>query len=144
MNDDQSRVVIRGLRGVVAATTKISFVDPLGSLYYSGYNIDELVGKTSYDEVVYLLLNNKLPTKRELEALKMDLFSALTLSDQVIERLKATSPSWHPIDVLRTEISHLGEFDPDPDDNSTSTNRKRAIQFIAKIPVITSFLYRIR
>ena len=144
MIDNRNRVVIRGLRGVAAATTKTSFVDPLGSLYYSGYDIDELVGESSYEEVVYLLLNNKLPTKRELDTLKIELFSELNLSDQVIERLKSTSPNWHPMDVLRTEVSHLGEFDPNPDDNSTSANKKRAIRLIAKIPAIISFLYRIR
>ena len=144
MKDNQNRVVIRGLRGVAAATTKTSFVDPLGSLYYSGYNIDELVGRSSYEEVVYLLLNNKLPTKKQLNDIKQMLFSELNLPDQVINRLKSTSYNWHPMDVLRTEVSHLGEFDPDSDDNSPAANKKRAIRLIAKIPVIISFLYRIR
>ena len=69
-NVNHSKVVIRGLRGVVAATTRISFVDPLGALYYSGYNIDHLVDKATYEEIIYLLLNNKLPTKSELYKLE--------------------------------------------------------------------------
>ena len=45
MANNQDRVVVRGLRGVAAAETKVSFVDPLGALYYLGYNIDALVGQ---------------------------------------------------------------------------------------------------
>ena len=143
-DDDYSKVVIRGLRGVAAATTKISYVDPLGYLYYSGYNIDDLVDRSSYEEVVYLLLHNKLPTKRELDAIKLELFSEMVLPDQVIERLKSASSDSHPMEVLRTEVSHLGECDPERNDNSVSANQRRAIRLIAKVPTIISFLHRIR
>ena len=74
-DDNHELVVIRGLRGVAAATTRISFVDPLGALYYSDYNIDDLVDNATYEEVVHLLLNNKLPTKTELSNLKSDPYS---------------------------------------------------------------------
>jgi citrate synthase len=143
-DDDYSKVVIRGLRGVAAATTKISYVDPLGYLYYSGYNIDDLVDRSSYEEVIYLLLRNKLPTRRELDAIKLELFSEMVLPDQVIGRLKSVSSDSHPMEVLRTEVSHLGECDPERNDNSVSANQRRAIRLIAKVPTIIAFLYRIR
>jgi citrate synthase len=143
-DDNYSKVVIRGLRGVAAATTKISFVDPLGYLYYSGYNIDDLVDRSSYEEVVYLLLHNKLPTKRELNAIKSDLFSEMMLPKKVIKRLKSASPDSHPMEVLRTEVSHLGEYDPERNDNSVSANQRRAVRIIAKVPTIISFLHRTR
>ena len=141
---NQEKAVIRGLRGVVAATTRISFVDPLGSLYYSGYNIDDLVDNATYEEVVYLLLNNELPTKTELNDFKSELFFAMRLPKQVVERIRAASITCHPMEVLRTEVSHLGEFDPEPDDTSDEANRRRAIRIIAKVPTIISFLYRTR
>ncbi|UCC58897.1 MAG: citrate synthase [Candidatus Bathyarchaeum sp.] len=143
-DENKDRVVIRGLRGVAAATTKTSFVEPFGSLYYSGYDIDDLVDRASYEEVVYLLLHNELPTKSELAALKSELFSELWLPDQVIERLKSASSGSHPMEVLRTEVSHLGEYDPERDDNSDSANKRRAIRLIAKVPTIISLLHRIR
>ncbi len=143
-DDDYSKVVIRGLRGVAAATTKISYVDPLGYLYYSGYNIDDLVDRSSYEEVVYLLLHNKLPTTRELGTIKSQLFSEMTLPDPVIGRLKSASSDSHPMEVLRTEVSHLGECDPERNDNSVSANQRRAIRIIAKVPTIIAFLHRIR
>lgn len=143
-DENHERVVIRGLRGVVAATTRISFVDPLGSLYYSGYDIDDLVDRSSCEEVVYLLLNNKLPTQTELNNLRSELFSEMRLPKQVVQRIKSASSGCHPMEVLRTEISHLGEFDPEPDDTSDAANKRRAIRIIAKLPTIISFLYRTR
>ena len=142
--EEQERAVIRGLRGVAAATTRTSFVEPFGALYYSGYNIDDLVNRASYEEVIYLLLNNKLPTQAELDSLKFDLFSAMRLPKQVVQRIQAASPNCHPMEVLRTEISHLGEFDPEPDDTSDDANKRRATRIIAKLPTIISFLYRTR
>ena len=141
---DNSKVVIRGLRGVAAATTKTSFVDPLGSLYYSGYNIDDLVDQATYEEVVYLLLNNKLPTTTELSNLKSELYSAMRLPKQVVQRIQSASTACHPMEILRTEVSHLGEFDPEPDDTSDAANKRRAIRIISKLPTIISFLYRLR
>ena len=143
-DENHERVVIRGLRGVTAATTRISFVDPLGALYYSGYNIDDLVDQTKYEEVVYLLLNNKLPTQTELSNLKSDLFSGMRLPKQVVQRIQSASTACHPMEILRTEVSHLGEFDPEPDDTSDAANKRRATRIIAKLPTIISFLYRLR
>jgi citrate synthase len=144
MTEEHEKAVIRGLRGVAAATTRTSFVEPFGALYYSGYNIDDLVDRSSYEEVIHLLLNNKLPTQAELDKLKSDLFSEMKLPKPVVERIRAASPSCHPMEVLRTEISHLGEFDPEPDDTSDAANKRRAIRIIAKLPTMISFLYRTR
>ena len=141
---NHERIVIRGLRGVAAATTQISFVDPLGSLYYSGYNIDDLVDQATYEEVVHLLLHNKLPTRGELDNLKSELFSEMKLPEQVIDRIKSASPDCHPMELLRTEVSHLGEFDPERDDTSDAANKRRAIRLIAKVPTIISLIYRTR
>jgi len=145
MTEDMlSKVVIRGLRGVAAATTKTSFVDPLGALYYSGYNIDDLVDQATYEEVVYLLLNNELPTKSELADLKSKLFAEMVLPDPVIERIKSASPACHPMEILRTEVSHLGELDPECGDDSVDANNRRAIRLISQVPTLISSMHRIR
>ena len=142
--ENHKKAVIRGLRGVAAATTRTSFVEPFGALYYSGYNIDNLVDRASYEEVIYLLLNNKLPTQAELDSLKFDLFSAMMLPKPVVQRIQEASPGCHPMEVLRSEISHLGEFDSEPDDTSDAANKRRGIRIIAKLPTMISFLYRTR
>ena len=64
---DQKREVIRGLEGVIAAETAVSYVDGVqGNLYYQGYNIHELAERVSYDETVFLLWHGELPTPAEL------------------------------------------------------------------------------
>ncbi len=61
-------MVSRGLEGVVANTTRLSdVIGDKGQLIYCGYDINELAGHVSYEEVVYLLWNNKLPNRAELE-----------------------------------------------------------------------------
>jgi citrate synthase len=141
---DTSKVVIRGLRGVAAATTKTSFVDPLGALFYSGYNIDDLVDQGTYEEVVYLLLNNELPNKSELADLKSKLLAEMILPDPIIKRIKSALSTSHPMEILRTEVSHLGELDPEPEDSSIDANKRRAIRLISQVPSLISAIHRIR
>jgi citrate synthase len=144
MIENHDRIVTRGLRDVAAAETKISFVDPLGALYYSGYDIDDLVGRVCYEEVVHLLLYNKLPTKNELEDFRVRLVSEMKLPKAIIESLKCAPLNAHPMGVLRTEVSHLGMYDPEGNDNSELANQRRAIRLAAKVPTIVAHLHRIR
>ena len=64
MTENHEKTVVRGLKGIAAAETRISYVDYNGKLYYVGYDIDDLVGRVIYAEVAYLLLHRRLPTKR--------------------------------------------------------------------------------
>ena len=144
MIPNKEKVVTRGLRDVAAAETRISFVDPLGALYYSGYDIDDLVGKVCYEEVAHLLLYNKLPTKSELELFRTLLVSEMKLPRALLKSIQRTPPSGHPIEVLRTAVSILGMYDPEHDDNSDPANQRRAIQLVAKVPAIVAALHRLR
>jgi citrate synthase len=144
MANNQDRVVVRGLRDVAAAETKISFVDPLGALYYLGYNIDALVEHVCYEEVVYLLLHGRLPTKKELDELKSQLIAEMTLPKAVINSIESFPLNSHPMEVLRTEISHLSMYDPDPDSTSEEVDIRRAIRLVAKVPTIVATIHRVR
>jgi citrate synthase len=138
------KIVVRGLRNVHAAETKISFVDPNGALYYLGYNIDDLVERVSYEEVAYLLINKKLPNKQELAEFRSNIISEMTLPELTLRSLECTPKHCHPMEILRTEISRLSQFDVDEKDNSEQANKKRAIQLIAKFPTLVAALYRSR
>jgi citrate synthase len=140
-NDD---VYVRGLRNVAACQTGISFVDPLGALYYSGYDIDRLIGRVCFEEVIHLLLYNKLPNQSELDDIRSTLISEMKVPKQIITCLRRAQKSSHPMEVLRTAISHLGEFDSDHENNSEIANQKRALRLIAKVPTIVASLYRVR
>ncbi|MBN1245371.1 citrate synthase [Candidatus Bathyarchaeota archaeon] len=144
MINNHDKVVTRGLRDVAAAETKISFVDPLGTLYYLGYNIDALVEHVCYEEVVYLILYGKLPTKNELDELRSQLISEMQLPEAIVNSIKSFPLTSHPMEVLRTEVSHLSMYDPDPDYTSEQANRRRAIRLVAKVPTIVSTLHRLR
>jgi citrate synthase len=144
MINNHDRVVIRGLREVTAAETRISFVDPLGGLYYSGYDIDDLVGRVCYEEVVHLLIYNKLPNKNELDNFRAQLVSEMKLPQAIIESIKSAPRGSHPMEVLRTEVSHLSMYDPDHDYKSDHANKRRAIQIVAKVPTIVATLHRLR
>src|SRR5436190_13263424 len=135
----------KGLEGVVAATTRLSDVQgDVGELIYAGYNINELAGKVSFEEVVYLLHHNHLPNRRELDELKSRLVSYRDLPKGIIDLLK-TLPRWTPpMSAIRTAISALGCFDEHAEDTSMDANREKAMRLIAQIPIITAYFHRVR
>lgn len=139
------RTVQRGLEDVVAAETQISLVDPNGQLYYSGYNIDDLADKVSYEEAAYLLWHNKLPTESELSHLRHRLINEMTLPqpvNQLLETLAKTLPTSHPMDVLSMAVTYLKLFDPDTTENTIRANIREAIRLTAKIPTIIANFHR--
>jgi len=144
MSEKPDRVVVRGLKDVAAAETRISFVDPMGTLYYLGYNIDDLVGRVRYTEVAYLLIHKRLPNQRELDEFRTNLISEMKLPHAIVESIKSTPKNCHPMDVLRTEVSHLGEYDPEGGDRSEAANIRRATRLIAQVPTIVATLHRSR
>jgi len=135
---------IRGLRDVAACQTHLSFVDPLGALYYVGYDLDRLVGRVSYEEVIHLLLFRKLPDENELDALKQKLFSEMTLPNQIIKSIKELSENAHPMQVLRTSISKLSEYEDNAKKLSEADRINRALNLISKVPTLVSAINRIR
>ena len=135
---------IRGLRDVAACETQLSFVDPLGALYYVGYDIDRLLGRVCYEEVVHLFLYKRLPNQSELDVIRSSLFSEMKLPEQIIQSITNAPKSSHPMEILRTEISHLAEYDPNLKDDSESANKRRAINLIAKVPTLVATIHRVR
>ena len=138
--------VSRGLEGVIANSTALSDVlGDKGQLIYCGYDINELVGKVTYKEVVYLLWHKKLPNRKELETFLRELRSQRQLPGPVIDFLKSAPKDANPMDVMRTAISMLGLYDPDIEKEATAEiNRRRATSITAKIGVIAAYFHRAR
>jgi citrate synthase len=135
---------IRGLRDVAACETRISFVDPLGALYYVGYDIDRLLGRVCYEEVIHLLLYKKLPNETELSDIQFTLNSEMNLPKQVIQSIRDAPKTSHPMEIIRTEISHLGEYDSNPNDISESSSLRKSLMLIAKVPTLVATIHRVR
>jgi citrate synthase len=134
------------LEGIVATDTRLGDVrGQEGQLIYCGYDINELAGKASFEEVIYLLWHNKLPNRSELVEFKKLLAAERQLPDQVIEFLKTAPKTALPIDVLRTAVSMLGLHDLMLTlDESLEATRRRAISITAKVGVIIAYFHRAR
>lgn len=135
----------KGLEGIIAASTRLSDVKgDIGQLIYCGYDIDELAGKVTFEEVIYLLHHNHLPTAKQLRELKEVLASLRELPAGVIEIIQTLPKDTPPMHAIRTAVSALGCFDPDCDDDSMDAQRRKALKLIARIPIVTAYFHRAR
>ena len=135
----------KGLDGVVAATTRLSDVQgDVGRLIYCGYDINELAGKVTYEEVIHLLHHDHLPNRAELDELKGLLGQKRELPKGVVDMIKSFPKDTPPMHVIRTAVSALGCFDPDSDNNSMDESRLKALRLIARMPIITAYFHRVR
>jgi 2-methylcitrate synthase len=136
----------RGLEGVIANESRLGDVrGQEGQLIYCGYEINELAGKISFEEVVFLLWNNRLPNLAELTEFKQQFADERDLPAQVVEFIKSTPRTALPIDVLRTAVSMLGLHDPSLLlDDSFGANQRRAVAILAKVSVIVAYFHRAR
>jgi citrate synthase len=134
-----------GLEGVVATSSKICFIDGgQGILSYFGYNIHTLADHATFEEVIYLLWNGRLPNKQELAQLKSALVAERELPNEVTAFLKTAPKSGAPMDVLRTAVSMLGLYDPLAADNSEEANVKKAVKLMARVATIVTTYDRLR
>ncbi len=135
----------KGLEGVVAANTRLSDVrGDVGQLIYCGYDINELAGKVSYEEVVFLLHHNHLPNAQELAELKATLAGFRDIPRGVIELVTKLPKDCPPMHAIRTGVSALGCYDTTADDDTMDAQRRKALRLIAQIPVITAYFHRAR
>jgi citrate synthase len=139
-------VTAKGLEGIVANSTALSdVIGDKGQLIYRGYDINELVGKVDYKEVVFLLWNGRLPNRPELDEFTRKLRAERELPGGVIDFIKSAPKGANPMDVMRTAISMLGLYDPDMDREATrEINERRARSITAKIGVIAAYFHRAR
>ncbi|MGI8436715.1 MAG: citrate/2-methylcitrate synthase [Chthoniobacterales bacterium] len=138
--------VAKGLEGVVANSTRLSdVIGDKGQLIYNGYDINELAGKVSYREVVYLLWHGHLPNRAELTEFVKELRAERVLPGGVVDFIKTAPKTANPMDVMRTAISMLGLYDDEMDKEATrAINERRARSITAKIGVIAAYFHRAR
>ena len=134
----------RGLRGVYFDTSEASYVDGVeGKLLYRGYNIHDLAEKSTFEEVIYLLLYGSLPTTEQLKELDDTLRASRTIPEEIVRVLEVVKNS-HPMDALRTGVSALAAFDPEVSDVSEEATIRKGIRLTAQAPTIVTVHHRIR
>ena len=134
-----------GLRGIKVADTRISDVDgEKGILIYRGFNICDLVVYSTFEEVSFLLLNDRLPNAEELKRFQSEIVSEREVPETVYGMMKMMPNATHPMDVLQASVSILAGYDPQFQDESRDANFKKAIRLIAKLPNIVAAWDRIR
>jgi 2-methylcitrate synthase len=105
-----------GLAGVTAGATQLCTVGKEGAgLTYRGYDINDLADKASFEEVAYLLLHGRLPNRAELDAYVGKIKANRGLPDDLKTVLEMVPARAHPMDVMRTGVSFLGNIEPEGD-----------------------------
>jgi len=129
-----------GLRGQVAGETALCTVGKTGTgLTYRGYDISDLADNAQFEEVAYLLLRGKLPNQAELDAYKGKLKSLRTLPDALKLVLEQIPKDAHPMDVMRTGCSMLGNLETELD---FSEQDDKIDRMLATFPAIITYWYR--
>src|SRR5207244_7960152 len=134
-----SSVFKEGLEDIVVSTSEICFIDGReGRLLYRGYDVDDLVQHSSFEEVVYLLWNGSLPSRKDLETHVKALSSTANrkLPPKLVTMLRQLSKKTTPMEVLRTGVSALSSFDPDAADNSRRRPPAKGTDFTASMPTL--------
>src|SRR4051794_40497754 len=133
-----------GLEGVIAGESEICYIDGYaGILSYRGYNIHTLADHASFEEVVYLLWNGRLPKADELATLRSELAGKRAIPGPVLNFLGSV-PKAPPMDVLRTAVSMLSLYDPLARDNSPEANLAKAKNLMSQTPTIVTAFDRLR
>ena len=129
-----------GLRGQSAGQTSICTVGAEGnSLRYRGYAVDDLAENATFYETAYLIWNGELPNQQQLDTFKATSISQRGLPQALRDVLEKIPADTHPMDVMRTGCSFLGNLEPEGD---FSNQQKVAERLLAAFPSIVCYWYR--
>jgi 2-methylcitrate synthase len=122
------------LSGIAAGNTALCTVGRTGNdLHYRGYDILDFADEAEFEEVAYLLVHEKLPTKSELASYKKKLRSLRGLPKQLKAALEHIPKTAHPMDVMRTAVSVLGTLEQESEDHNAQGARNIADRLMASL-----------
>ncbi|MBK7405802.1 MAG: citrate synthase [Phycisphaerales bacterium] len=135
----------KGLEGIVAAETQMSYIDgQKGVLEYVGIPIGELSSNSTFEEVVFLLWNLRLPRADELKEFTAALRSNYMPPEGLIQRIGALPKTAQPMHALRTLISELALYDTTPNANDVDAARAKSIRILGMAPALVACFDRHR
>ncbi len=142
MSDPQ---IYSGLEGVYVTTTRLSKVNGTeGVLTIAGFPLEELAPNATFEEVLYLMWFDRLPSSVELEELRAELAGLRPIPEPTVELLRAAAEKKLPtMDALRMGVDSLTLVDPDPSDVSPEADMQRVKSVTARIPTVIATYWRL-
>src|SRR3984957_14223617 len=135
----------RGLADVVAASTALSDIDGRAGLLFSrGYDINDLAGRASFEEIAYLLQRGTAPDRGELDGYRAELAAGRTLGALAADDLAAIARQQRPMAALRSLVSLGSAGDPDTESNEPAANLRKAARLTAQQPVLIAAYHAAR
>ena len=129
-----------GLRGQSAGQTAVCTVGAEGnSLRYRGYSVEDLAEQSTFNEVAHMILKGELPDQAQLDAYIARLMQLRSLPAPLCEVLEKIPASAHPMDVMRTACSFLGNIEPEGD---FSRQQDVADRLLSLFPAMVVYWYR--
>jgi len=138
-------VIHKGLDNVYVKESRICYIDGEASkLFYRGYSIEELASHSTFEETTYLLIYGWLPTHSQLDQITRQLELHRTLEPQFLDLIRKFPAKSDPMDVLRTAVSALALYDPQPMTDDITDKTDKALAILAKVPTIIAAFHRLR
>jgi len=133
--------ISRGLEDVLIKTTSLTFIDGHhGVLRYRGYDINDLVEHSSYEELIYLMLYGELPNGKQLSEVKAKLNENYEVPEQVINVIYSLPRNCDAIGIMESAFGIMASvYNPKWDKEK---DRDNAIQIIAKTATVVANVFR--
>ncbi len=146
-NDQEKKmpVISKGLEGITAAATEIAEVDGAnGILTLRGYDISELAGRASFEEVAFLLWNGHLPNRDEFNGLRAELYAGMLFPRTIMDPLKLLAKQADGMHIMRMGASILSIEDDNVDEQTIPENRRRAAGLLGSMAAVLAHSWRIK
>lgn len=135
----------KGLEGVIAAESEICQIDgAAGKLYYRGYSIEDLAQHSSFEEITYLLLNEKLPSEPELKDFTQRMRQSRDLSPVIQNMIRDFPPAGSPMELLQSVISYLSSSVEHQIRHSADCNCRRTLHQVAQMSTVIATYQRFK
>ncbi len=135
----------KGLADVVAASTALSDIDgTAGRLSYRGYDINQLAGNSSFEEIAYLLQRGSAPTRAELEGYRTELAKGRAIGSLASSTIPEVARRQQPMEALRSLVSLGSADDADAGSNAPAANLRKAARLTAQQPVLVAAYHAAR
>lgn len=135
----------KGLEGVIAAESEICQINGAdGKLYYRGYSIEDLAEHSSFEETTYLLLNERLPSPKQLEEFRHDMRASRELQPAVQQMIRDFPASGSLMELLQSVIAYLSSSVEHQIQHSATCNCRQTLHQVAQMPVVLATYHRFR